>query len=358
MTEQLRKTLGTGFVDELIAFLQKFEIILLLNENCLLVPSLLPPDESDCLCLPMTPSTDNYNFSGSFMSKHMASGSKQSSSPTYETSHPVLVRYYLLSFIPNAFFAHVIARLMSANILAQFLQSVVSESIVCTHWKCWRDGIAIILNGMEVFRVALTSFPLQGTTETHVISNVGAKKIDPNYKGVEIKSVILPEETFEDPALTCKGKRIATSLLLQATMVIESVFENWYKAFSEFEDVNGQVVNPCTECIKLVHESLCQTSTTARSRSKTRLDGVFMFSSPFCCQQVAEGKDLHCPMEHGRLLTSDVAPDLVFCDLPSSKVFTNPKCLEINKEYPLGRGGFGSVYRALLRQVSPNLFSH
>ena len=347
--------------------MEKFEVILFLDDDRLVIPSLLPQDESkSCPVFSRTanPVTCEDDVSVRFESVPHT--------PIGETPHPMLVRYYLLPFVPNGFFARVIARFMSTNMIEYIQKSLHSGPLDDgltnqTHWKCWRGGIIIVWHHMEIFRIAPITFPLPGTKKTCLISSEGDKPVETS-KGVEIKVSVLPEEicvnsnAFPNERFNLNVSTYcrATWLLHQATTIVNSVFEDWYEVFDRDKtfDLMNLTANTCPECFKTVYRSECgrcmpmrRKQSNTPSTSPQHSSGVFyMFSSPYCCRVIADGHlELECPA-HGKLDINDIAPDLAFNDFPPSLVMTDPDCLTVAQS-PIGGGGFGSVFKATLTKV-------
>ena len=367
----LEQILGTDYLKELTALMEYFDIILFLNDQHLLIPSLLPQEENkSCPVFPRM-TVAKLIKDDSILLENVPY------TPICQTPHPLLVRYYLLPFVPNGFFARVTARLMSTNMIDYIQNSLQTGPLDDgltnqAHWKCWRDGIMIIWHHMEIFRISRVTFPLPGTAETHLISSEGDKPVK-TVKGVEIKIAILPDEISvrsscfpnEHSNLPVTSHCRATWLLHQATTIVNSVFEDWYEVFAKGKsnDLISLTANACTECLNFVyrpetrekhskrqHSNTVSLSSACSSSTSSVHDPIFyMFSSPYCCRAVADGNlDLECPY-HGKLSVSDIAPDMAFKDFQSSLVFSDPDCLEIGQS--LGGGGFGCVYKATLRQV-------
>ena len=122
LVENLAQILQTTYVNEFITLMQKFEVILLLDERRLLIPSLLPStEEQSCLVF-------SKQVSAKLSEKDVGDieqVSNEPHAPLYQTPYPVLVRYYLLPFIPNGFFTRVLARLMSSDIIDHLQRSIV-----------------------------------------------------------------------------------------------------------------------------------------------------------------------------------------------------------------------------------------
>ena len=344
--ENLTQKLPAPYVKEFISLMQKFEIILLLDEKHLLIPSLLPTAEEQACCISSMQISDELH-------DYVA---------LYQTPYPILARYYLMPFVPNGFFARVIARLMSTDIINHLQQSLVDYSDVNNiHWRCWKDGVIITWSDKEIFHIAPITLSLRENADIILISSEKYNSVE-LYNGVEINIAILPEEWMktcsifpkEYPCLTHKGKCLAAWLLHQATTVINSVFEDWYEVFVRHKGhdcIISRAANPCPECFMTMYEeshSLALITSIHSDPSNTR---IYMFSSPYCARAVSEGLTLKCPT-HGEFSVTDIAPDIVFCDFPPSLVLVNsdPEYLVVKEK--LGSGGFGSVSIGRLDLVS------
>ena len=329
--------------------MEKFEIIFFLDESHLLIPSLLPQDES--MSCPV--------FSNTAPEIYIKDGAVQLEdvphTPIHKIPHKALVRYYLLPFVPNGFFARVIARLISTNMIDYVQKSLqvgpLDDGLTNrAHWRCWRDGISMIWHHMEIFCICPVTFPLPGTTETRLISSEGEKSVETG-KGIEIKVAVMPEEINvrsncypnEHSGSPVSAHCRAAWLLHQATNIVNSVFEDWYEVFGKGRsfDLTSVTANVCTECLDVV---------TLKSSCQSENSTFYLFSSPYCSRVVADGNlQLECPV-HGKQSFNTTAPDLAFKDFASSLVFSTSDCLTIGQS--LGHGGFGSVYQASLKHVS------
>ena len=369
--ENLTQKLPAPYVKEFISLMQKFEIILLLDEKHLLIPSLLPTTEEQACCISFMQISDELH-------DYVA---------LYQTPYPILARYYLMPFVPNGFFARVIARLMSTDIINHLQQSLADYSDVNNiHWRCWKDGVIITWSDKEIFHIAPITLSLRENADIILISSEKYNSVE-LYNGVEINIAILPEEWMktcsifpkEYPCLTHKGKCLAAWLLHQATTIINSVFEDWYEVFVRHKGrdcIISHAANPCPECFKTmyeeshslalitpIHQGKHNTLASVSVRTKrlqsimTEPDSdpsntrIYLFSSPYCARAVSEGLTLKCPT-HGELSVTDIAPDIVFCDFPLSLVLVNsdPEYLVVKEK--LGSGSFGSVSIGRLDLVS------
>ena len=346
------KCVNCDIVTEFLTLMQRFEVILMLDKQRILIPSLLPKKQQDsCIVFPKFVSLDELE-----MTCCLQELSKQPYAPICQLPHPILVRFYLLPFVPNGFFPRLIARLMGGNIMEHLLKSLTTgpldshHILNLIHWQCWQNGIILIWNHFEIFRIAPLTYPLPGTTSARVISNSGESEVE-TLKGIEVKVAVLPETCIKACSILPnmdnvpnKGKCLATWLLHQVSDLVDSVFDDWYEAFARkkgYELSVTSTVNPCTMCFKNViaaevaatmssspkhfafSTSFADFEVVSRHAAKMVL---YMFSSPYCALVQAEGQKLECPT-HGKMTVTEVAPDLVSmymeCFIIQRNIFTD-----------------------------------
>ena len=308
--------------------MQKFEVMLQLDSNRLLIPSLLPDNETTpFIIMPQNTS-------------HKDDTARQSSTEFHlEPPAPiiffpdVLVRYMLLPYVPNGFFPRLIARVLSSDLAAQVQASLSrgplddAHILNCVHWKCWRSGISLIWNHLEILRIAPLRFPLPNSRGATLISSLKEHQEREMLKGVEIMVAVLPEEQMLGcpilPTSRCdsrckKNRCMSTWLLQRAVELSDLVMEDWYEVFGfrrGIENFINSVATPCPECFKSCHkprERLASHSPdSAMSEPDTHLSKpLHMFSIPFCCLQLRSEGRVTCPA-HGGMDVALVAPDLV-----------------------------------------------
>lgn len=335
-----------SLIAEFTTLMQRFEVVLLLDEHRLLIPSLLPPGEVDsCVVFPKTVTLDEAE-AGSF--EHVR---KEPTAPILQTPYPLFVRYYLLPFVPNGFFPRLIARIMGSDVIEHVLNSLSVSPMEehyflnTVHWQCWRNGIVLIWKRMEILRITHLSWQSTGISSAQVISNSGESAVE-TLKGVEITVATLPKDMVSNFSMMKNptgveqvpqvSQCLATWLLHQATTIVDSVFDDWYEGFARkkgFELSTLQVTNPCPECfsevrqlqnlaatpplvrrlsLNLSHAARNIPGLTRRSETVTTSNNkpFYVFSTPYCAYVLAEGKKLACP-NHGAVKMEDVAPDLV-----------------------------------------------
>jgi len=328
--------------EEFLIFMQKFEVVLKLDDNRLLIPSLLPNDEVDSCVVFSQAITKKLLKIANFdqLPAHMPHVN------IYEIPHPIINRFYLLPFIPSGFFSRVMARLMSSEILDILNQCLlnnklgISHVVNSTHWKCWRNGIIISWNHFEIFRIGPLCNSLPGASTVGVITRKETCEYLKEFKGIEIKVAVLPQEYIVNFSIlegklsniTCRetkemdkgtGKSLASWLLHQATAKIESVFEDWYESFAKNKgfdpkEENVRVLNPCSPCMKEVEQErlrLLNDMGVAPTESP-RNCACYMFSSPHVAHASTSEEMLVCP-RHGIQNISDIAPDMVSTIVPN-----------------------------------------
>ena len=326
-TEDVEQIYTSSYAKDFIDLLRKFEVVYSLDERRILIPSMLPHSEDDPC----------FVYSRALSDKLMGKNDLFHTDPEgYDSlgqlNTTIFCRYYLLPFVPNGFFTRFIARLMSSDIIDELHKSLKGTALEVVHvanaihWSCWRNGIVLVWNHMEIFRVA----PLENTTlmesKISLITRSNCEEEINALTGLEIKVAVIPENkvrvcAFLEPALEriqgnhdgifsnlenpSKGKSIASWLLYRATSIVDSILNDWYEGFGvqDYRDPTSspRIANFCSHCLKSVHH-------TSFSPDNTR--SLYMFTSTYCCLVACKGELLHCP-HHGSVKVEDVAPDLV-----------------------------------------------
>ena len=298
---------------DFVSLMQKFEVVLLLDTNRMLIPSLLSGDENNaCVLFPLIVSIPPESSS-------CVSELNRLPFAKISTLHmTVFTRFYLLPFIPNGFFPRLLARVIGSEITLNFSQCVPStinkDNIFnCLHWKCWRNGIVLVHHHMEIIRIAPTSLLHSNTKEVFIHNTIDKQCIKTiHIGGIEIMVAVLPEDVpLEDcdflphDSTTPPAHRLSVWILRQLTEIVDSVFDDWYEGFARrkgFDLRTVQQVSPCPECLTQVFKSYHH---KCKSTSKLSL-----FTSPCCVLAASKNLPLNCD-DHGSIPVSSIAPDLV-----------------------------------------------
>lgn len=298
---------------DFVSLMQKFEVVLLLDTNHMLIPSLLPGDEDNaCVVFPLIVSIPPESSSCI---------SELSCLPFAKISTldmTVFARFYLLPFIPNGFFPRLLARVIGSKITLNFSQcvpSTISKDNIfnCLHWKCWRNGIVLIHHHMEIIRISPTFLPRCNIKDVFIHNTVDKQCVkNIHIGGIEIMVAVLPEDLqLEDcDFLPCDNTtslthRLSVWILRQLTEIVDSVFDDWYEGFARrkgFDLRTVQQVSPCPKCLTQVFKNYRH---NCKSPSKLSL-----FTSPCCVLAASKNLPLNCD-DHGSVPVSSIAPDLV-----------------------------------------------
>lgn len=308
-----------ALIKEFVSLMQKFEVVHLLDESRLLIPSLLPSDEGNaCVVFPTTVNDRESSVKARAVSKQGFS----------RLNACVFARYYLLPFIPNGFFPRVLARILGSGISECFTECVSTEDRHDLHWRCWRNGIVLVNDHMEVVHVSPVRLPLANTDETVIISSTDSRHIQGKDQGmIQIVVSILPEGLVQgkSPSLPCDETRTTSShlaiwILRKLIEIVDSVFDDWYDAFARrkgFDLRTVELASPCSKCLQqtAMHskgrsEAMFTTLTSQISSYISSQRTLYMFTGPFCVLAMSANKGLPCPV-HGPIPVSDIAPDLV-----------------------------------------------
>ena len=302
-----------SFITAIINIMQSFEIILLLDQQSILIPSLLSQQREEARVITQD-SSNRFSVQDSVGHDVVPI-----------TDHPnVLLRHYILPFVPSGFFGRLISRICASRIV--FKCKTIFEASKPL-WSCWRDGICLICNGTELLRIVPVTYPLSGTGSTCIVTSSGHETVA-KLNGIEVRVAILKK--VHSYPVSLRGKMVrqiskpvdpmhaATWLLQQAIEHIDSIFNDWYEAFGRkrgFELSTIDQGTPCTSCEKQRIECISMSPSNERvcaPDSSEHAEGLkyYLFSSRCCTHNVLLKQNLQCPL-HGSVSVSQIAPDLV-----------------------------------------------
>ena len=309
-----------SLLKDFISLMQKFEVVLLLDETKLLIPSLLPAEENRaCVVLPMSESLHD--------STVVSEMQKMGITTLSSSNLSILTRYYLLPFIPNGFFSRLLARVMGSKITEYFSCRVamVVNTIDRFHWRCWRSGIILVHHNTEIVHISPNNMPPL-RAECGVLHSATGKGVikDGDTCSIQVIVAVLPREMVCGRYIPGQhhsrqpNTQLAIWMLRQLTEIIESVFDDWYEAFARHKgfDINTvQQANPCPHCQRSLMSphrkrnigSLSLSVNSFKFEPSTTLN---LFSSPYCVLAASRDQSLTCP-QHGNVSVANIAPDLV-----------------------------------------------
>lgn len=331
-----------SFLPDFVSLMQKFEVILLLDKNHLLIPSLLPVSvNNSCVVLPFTVQMTHENLANTEELNRLPFVSIGS------LNMQLFTRYYLLPYIPNGFFSRLIARIIGSNISTCISQCVSRLSIQedsvfnSLHWRCWRDGIVLVFRYMEIIRVSSTSLPYPDTNKVYISSVKKTHTLEQSQKGIEILVACLPDSIVmnQNDFFSCHdsnsyNRHLSVWVLRQLADIIDSVFDDWYEGFSRrkgFDLRIVQQVNPCPLCLSSRLNAKCKAEGTNRKGLtqslsfdssyssggyisffdvSTQSRNMHLFTSSYCVLAASKRESLKCN-DHGLIGVPFIAPDLV-----------------------------------------------
>jgi len=237
--------------------MHKFDLLFEMADSQYLIPSLLPPTESQsCVIFPRSLKISDPRFADKVLLGTAIPMGPQSN---------CLVRFLMLPFIPNGMFPRLSARLIATDVIEHVLSCMKTTSlgddqdyIKKPHWRVWRNGITLVHRHMQIFRIVPIDIPLPGVDMVHVMQSMEVQQL-PCYiqEGVSIMVQVsnLSDDVFNEKS---NGLQMATWLLQQAVEQINSVFEDWYEEFAwkRSIDLNVVAADPCPQCMTEIYQLL------------------------------------------------------------------------------------------------------
>ncbi|XP_065198340.1 leucine-rich repeat serine/threonine-protein kinase 1-like isoform X2 [Sycon ciliatum] len=354
--------------------LAKFEVALRINDDELLVPSLLPKKKSDsCLDVDMNKAA-------------------------------LYHRYVTMPYVPSGFWARLISRILSDKDIADIKDRIcrlrfTSDSPLPAEleWSYWSSGVQLqcagsllLLHISECGNVQVLpelSDPRTTGNSCFYVDGRAAVVDDKNRKlqyfwrdsqwvlldcDHSVQVAVLRAQ-HEDAGTLCKetGHSLASlcALLMSKTIShIDTLVEDWFSGVIS----QSMKLVPCHQCVCEAPDS-DEPEVLQLRRLRTNNGQVGIASCLFHWDELvfatrnndggagagaaagaATGGDVHSQdkalhvmcLRHGPQLLEVMSPDVVFGDLPPCKIIA-PK--NLRKRDRLGAGAFGAVYRGTLR---------
>ena len=290
-----------SFIGAIISIMQSFEVILLLDQHSILIPSLMSRHREHACAI-------SQDDSGKLSVQSTAS----LLSVPINTQKHVLLRHYVLPFVPNGFFSRLTSRICAnTTIIAQCrILYEKCEPLL----RCWRHGVCLTCNGMDVLSIVPVTYPLPGTDSTYIVTSEGHEVVK-KFCGIEVRVFTVSSSTDSEPP--SDYIHAATWLLQQSIQCIDSIFEDWYVAFGRKRGFDLSMIlvgAPCDKCeARRLTDASPKRSTSGRQHNGTEVvtaKSYFLFSLPFCAHAVALKQELKCPI-HGSISVSKISPDMV-----------------------------------------------
>lgn len=344
---------------DIISLMQKFEVALILDEQQILIPTLLPQDECDAQGVYPRGGVDQSNdadVEDSLANKDVSVVEIASAASWRDTR----VRHFTVPFVPNGFFPRLVARIIASG-LALRLSNCLADDLLSgqhasnsLHWYCWCRGFTLVWRHTEILRITQVSYNLPGTKNMTLLQDLSREK--PAFDcAIEVEVAMLPKDVFRNDnflqgresilqklqpdmkELTDEhsmGWQMAAWLLNSVTEQIQGVFEDWYPQFTwgkESGKASVLLADLCPSCLaeirparinyqqnqkKPPNQVVGSTGSQPCDRQpdlKAQNDEdrtVHCFALTYSAYASSCGKNLMC-QQHGSIPVGCVAPDVV-----------------------------------------------
>lgn len=292
------------FKKECIDLLSKFDIALRLENNHLLVPSLLPVKAPDIItsCTP-----NNRLPKGTCFDK------------SEDIAYPPLWKFWFAKFIPNGFWPRLICRLTTNQNINTILRCIFpvlldecapdsSKDDMFLPWTLWRTGLALIYKKTLLLEVkeVLSNIELDDDKEMSVKDTQFRVEACVNVPGwvMMVKQLDSPDDDNDQNTVDIAGP--ATSIMVEIVKHISSLATDWFPGMFTGYDVEGQVpcYVPCWQCC-------CQCSVDTKHQETSLKQCMTAFSIK------RNGQTVYC-WEFDNIIIPAIKGDLIWCDLHRS----------------------------------------
>nr|XP_037280613.1 leucine-rich repeat serine/threonine-protein kinase 1-like [Rhipicephalus microplus] len=388
----------------LLSLLNKFEVALTWDGRSLLIPSLLPSEELLRCGLPGADVRVPVRSRGwglrSSLTRGVSAGAVQTPGSggctlrvlAASREQPAVQRLVLLSYLPSGFWARLITRLLADDQVVEALRGYLAPPrgwekdpglaaalSQRAEWLCWQTGLelrhaqAVVLRLREV---------VSGGAPCDLLGARPRVRLEGHWSPVETQGAVallleLPLERRQwGPALLLPRMESATQLLALAADHVDTLLEDWYPALgtrfvhtSQGRFLVTRLV-PCPSCAATGLGCNMAPSSGPPSRASTdsgvvdsrpasaegmeeAITGPYAFLVEECILAANERGAVTCPI-HGDLRLAQLAPDTVFLDL-GERYLVQPD--QIRRGRMLGRGAFGFVFKATMKQRGSGKFT-
>ncbi|KAH8021451.1 hypothetical protein HPB51_015847 [Rhipicephalus microplus] len=375
----------------LLSLLNKFEVALTWDGRSLLIPSLLPSEELLRCGLPGADVRVPVRSRGwglrSSLTRGVSAGAVQTPGSggctlrvlAASREQPAVQRLVLLSYLPSGFWARLITRLLADDQVVEALRGYLAPPrgwekdpglaaalSQRAEWLCWQTGLE--LRHAQVSKQATAH-------------RLGASAV--RRRRVALLLELPLERRQWGPALLLPRMESATQLLALAADHVDTLLEDWYPALgtrfvhtSQGRFLVTRLV-PCPSCAATglgcnmapssgppsrastdsgVVDRLCVPSCSRPASAEgmeEAITGPYAFLVEECILAANERGAVTCPI-HGDLRLAQLAPDTVFLDL-GERYLVQPD--QIRRGRMLGRGAFGFVFKATMKQRGSGKFT-
>lgn len=345
---------------DIISLMQKFEVALILDDQQILIPTLLPRDEYDAQGVYPKGGIErpaNFDIEDSLADKYI-SVSEIASAASWEDTR---VRHFIVPFVPNGFFPRLVARIIASG-LALSLSNCLAEDVLSDrhasnslHWYCWCHGFTLVWRHTEILRITQVSYNLPGAKSTTILWDMSREEPASNC-AIEVEVAMLPNDVFckdnflqgresilqklqpdskESTDERSMGGQLAAWLLNSVTEHTHSVFEDWYPQFAwgkESGKASILLADICPSCLAEIRPARIDYQQNKKKKPCNQVVGgtgsqapakqrnmnarhnedrtVSCFALTYSAYASSCGQNLVC-RQHGPIPVGCVAPDVV-----------------------------------------------
>ena len=344
-----QKEFPPKYIDKYIQLLVKFEVVLKLDEETLLIPSFLGENRPEI----------QYSYYADI------------------DYLPAIKTHIMVDYIPGGFWARLITRILSDVAIKEAVVSGCAPVVVADklNWVKWRNGLELSCR-LEIGEICLAKL-------------YEKQKDQLGFRREERKAWIKYEEEFEEytarefdtyvlmleipdnfPTLLKYNKEQAqveermqdmmrATLLTKLTHHAKVLIDDWYQGMSpaklliscpfcqskgqtEFKRYRGAgEIEMCDPIEAFQGAEKVDSSEDKMQQLDKNLENAYFFTHEHILVQTQKSVYLECP-NHGKLPLSIVAPDAIFTHL-GTELLIHPNKLTICKL--LGKGAYGRVYK-------------
>ena len=344
---------------DIISLMQKFEVALILDEQQILIPTLLPQDEYDAQGVypkEGIEGSNNTDVEDSLANKDVSVVEIASAATWRDTR----VRHFIVPFVPNGFFPRLVARIIASGLALRLSNCLAEDQLSdqhasnSLHWYCWCQGFTLVWRHTEILRITQVSYYLPWTKNMTLLGDMSREK--PAFDcAIEVEVAMLTNDVFcndnflqgresilqklqpdmkESTDEHSMGWQMAAWLLNSVTEQTQSVFEDWYPQFAwgkESGKASVLLADLCPSCLAEIRPARIdyqqsqkkppnqvvgsigsqpcdkQPDLKAQNDEDRRVN---CFALTYSAYASSCGKNLVC-QQHGSIPVGCVAPDVV-----------------------------------------------
>lgn len=354
------QVLSKQHYQDIIGLMQKFEVALILDDQQILIPTLLPSDEYDAQGVYPKGGferTSHFDMYDSLVFQDI-SVAEIASAATWKDTR---VRHFIVPFVPNGFFPRLVARIIASG-LALRMANCLAEGMLSSrhtsnslHWYCWCHGFTLVWRHTEILRITQVSYNLPGTKSMTLLRDMSREQ-PANNCAIEVEVAMLPKDVFcndnflqgresilqklhpdmkESTDEQSMGWQLAAWLLNSVTEHTHSVFEDWYPQFAwgkESGKASIVLADVCPSCLTEIRPARINYQQSQKKKPRNQIAGatgsqtcakqpnmktqsdedraVSCFALTYSAYASSCGKNLVC-QQHGSIPVGSVAPDVV-----------------------------------------------